>query len=70
MNADILPALIVFTFGLFVGTGIGLLLGFLLRQQKRDWQEMTRRQVIVNAVLIITCSAIAIAGLAYYAFFM
>lgn len=69
MTVDILSVLIVISFGLFTGTGIGLVLGFLAKTQTRDWREMTRRQISINAGLVLACSAICIAGLAWYVFF-
>ena len=69
MSADTLSILIAISLGVFAGTIAGLLLGYLLRTQKGDLHAMTRRQVSINAALILLCSALAIAGLAWYAFF-
>jgi hypothetical protein len=68
MAADLLTILIILSLGLFTGTGIGLLIGFLLKTQPRDWHAMTRRQLLVNAALVLACSAICIGSLAWYAF--
>ena len=66
---DALSILIVVSLGLFAGTGIGLVIGFLAKIQPADWRAITRRQVILNAALCIVCSAACIAGIGWYAFF-
>ena len=68
MNIDLLSGLIVVSVGLFFGTGAGLLTGYLLKTQKTDWREMTSRQILVNAGLVIACSVICTACFAWYAF--
>ncbi len=68
MSADLLSILIVVSLGLFFGTGAGLLLGYLLKVQERDWRRMSRRQILINAGLILVCSAGIITALAWYAF--
>jgi hypothetical protein len=67
MSADLLTILIVLTVGMFSGTVIGLLIGYLAHQQAPDWQAMTGRQKMANALLILGCSALCIAGIAWYA---
>ena len=51
MAVDTLSVLIVLSWGLFTGTGLGLVLGFLGKTQTGDWREMTRRQILMNAGL-------------------
>jgi ABC-type dipeptide/oligopeptide/nickel transport system permease subunit len=68
MTADTLSILIVTSFGLFVGTGIGLILGYLSKKQKTDLREMSRREILINFILVAACSVACIAGLAWYAF--
>ncbi|PKL64866.1 MAG: hypothetical protein CVV32_07275 [Methanomicrobiales archaeon HGW-Methanomicrobiales-3] len=68
MSADLLSILIVLTVGMFFGTIIGLLIGYLAHQQAPDWQSMSGRQRLINALLILGCSALCIAGIAWYAF--
>ncbi|MCK9579836.1 MAG: hypothetical protein M0Q92_05225 [Methanoregula sp.] len=68
MSADLLTVLIVLALGVFFGTVIGLFIGYLAQQQEQDWQAMTDRQKLVNAALVIGCSILCIAGLAWYAF--
>jgi hypothetical protein len=68
MAADLLTILIILSLGLFTGTGTGLLIGCLLKTQKRQWHEMTRRELLINAALVGACSAICIGGLAGYVF--
>lgn len=69
MSADTLSILIVVSLGLFAGTGTGLFLGYIFRVQEKDGRCMTRRQVSINAALVVLCTALATAGLAWYAFF-
>jgi len=67
MSADLLSILIVLTVGMFFGTIIGLLIGYLAHQQAPDWQTMTGRQQLVNGLLILGCSVLCVAGIAWYA---
>lgn len=67
MALDTLTILIVFTLGAFVGTCAGLLIGYCAKKQRRDWGAMARNEKLTNIVLIILCSAICIATLAWYA---
>ena len=68
MSADLLTILIILALGVFSGTILGLLIGYLAKQQKPDWQAMTGRQKLVNALLILGCSALCVSGIAWYAF--
>ncbi len=68
VNADLLSVSIVVTLGLFFGTTLGLLIGYLAKQQREDWLALTGRQIRINAALVIGCSAICIAIFAVYAF--
>ncbi len=68
MSADLLTILIILALGVFSGTIIGLLIGYLAKQQAPDWQAMTGRQKLANALLILGCSALCVAGIAWYAF--
>jgi len=67
MSTDLLTILIVLTVGMFFGAVIGLLIGYLAHQQAPDWPTMTGRQQLVNGLLILSCSALCIAGIAWYA---
>jgi hypothetical protein len=68
MTFDVTTILIVVSLGLFTGTGTGLIIGYLANLQKPDWHEMSRNEILANIALIVFCSAIVIAGLAWYAF--
>lgn len=68
MSADLLTILIILSLGVFFGTIIGLLIGYLAKQQMPDWQAMTGRQKLVNALIILGCSALCTGGIAWYAF--
>jgi uncharacterized membrane-anchored protein YhcB (DUF1043 family) len=56
---------IVILIGLLAGLVIGLLIGFLLKRQKPVWADMSRADRLFNVVLVMVCSAIFIAGLAF-----
>jgi len=66
MTMDLLTGLIIITLGAFGGTVLGLFIGYLVKMQKRDWKAMSRNEKLVNAALVIGCSALCIAGLAWY----
>lgn len=68
MAADVLTVLIIVSLGAFAGTAAGLLIGFLAGKQKKDWAEMDRNEKLINLALVIACSAICIASLAWYVF--
>jgi len=67
-NADVLSVLIVVSLGLIFGTMLGLLTGYLAKQQGGDTNALTIRQKRINAALVIGCSALCIAIFAVYAF--
>jgi ABC-type sugar transport system permease subunit len=65
MSTDFLSLAMVTVIGLMAGTAIGLFIGYLMKQQRSRWADMTGREKAVNIVLIVICSAICIAGLAW-----
>jgi hypothetical protein len=67
MTADMLTILIVVSLGLFTGTTAGLSIGYGAGKQKKDFQEMSGNGILTNLALVVICSALAIAGLAWYA---
>jgi hypothetical protein len=67
MTADVLTILIVVSLGLFTGTGVGLIIGYCTKKQKPDWREMSRNEILINLGLMVTCSAICVGSLAWYA---
>jgi len=66
MITDMFAILMVISLGAMAGTAIGLFIGFALRKQKREWSAMTRSEKSINISLIVVCSAVCIAGLAWY----
>ncbi len=66
MYANTFEILMMVALGTLVGTGIGLLIGFLAKQQKNEWSSMTRKEHIINIILVIVFCAIGIAGLGSY----
>ena len=66
MITDIFAILMVISLGAMAGTAIGLFAGFALKKQKSEWSAMTRSEKSINIYLVIVCSAVCIAGLAWY----
>jgi NADH:ubiquinone oxidoreductase subunit 5 (subunit L)/multisubunit Na+/H+ antiporter MnhA subunit len=69
MSASIFDILMAVAIGALAGTGIGLFIGFVTKQQRSEWSAMTRKQKIINIVLVLFFSVACIAGLAWYMFF-
>ena len=65
MTADFLSVGMVTVIGLMAGTAIGLFIGYLLKRQRSSWADMTGSEKAFNISLIMICSAICIAGLAW-----
>jgi hypothetical protein len=65
MYTDFLSVAMVVVIGLMAGTATGLAIGYLAGWQRPHWPDMTRREKTKNAVLVIACSAIYIAGLTW-----
>ena len=70
MTADTLSVLTILALGLFAGTALGLLTGWLTGAQKNAPAAMSRRDLAITISLVLACSAIITAALAYYAFVM
>jgi ABC-type antimicrobial peptide transport system permease subunit len=66
MITDIFAILMVISLGAMAGTAIGLVIGFALRKQKSEWSAMTSSEKSINISLIVVCSVVCIAGLAWY----
>ncbi|MFZ0004577.1 MAG: hypothetical protein WCC86_00930 [Methanoregula sp.] len=65
MSADFLSIGMVTVVGLMAGTAIGLFIGYLAKIQRSHWADMTGREKTLNMALILICSVICIAGLAW-----
>jgi NhaP-type Na+/H+ or K+/H+ antiporter len=65
MSTDFLSLAMVTIIGLMAGTAIGLFIGYLAKTQRSRWSDMTGREKAINIALIVTCSLICIAGLAW-----
>jgi hypothetical protein len=68
MTATLLDFLMILALGVLAGTGTGLLIGFIIGKQARDWTLMQRKDKITNTLLVLACSVIFIAVLAGYVF--
>ena len=66
MITDLFAILMVISLGAMAGTAIGLFVGFALKKQKSEWSAMTSSEKSINISLIIVCSLVCIAGLAWY----
>jgi len=65
MYTDFLSVAMVTVIGLMAGTAIGLVIGYLVKTQRPLWGDMTGREKAINIALVVICSAICIAGLAW-----
>ncbi|MGA2104666.1 hypothetical protein [Methanoregula sp.] len=65
MSADFLSIGMVTVIGLMAGTAIGLFIGYLAKMQQSHWVDMTGCEKTLNITLILICSVICIAGLAW-----
>lgn len=65
MSTDFLSLAMVTLIGLMAGTAIGLFIGYLMKIQRPNWTDMTVREKAANIALIVVCSLICIAALAW-----
>jgi hypothetical protein len=65
MSTDFLSLAMVTVIGLMAGTAIGLFIGYLAKMQRSHWADMTGREKAINITLIVICSVICIAALAW-----
>jgi heme/copper-type cytochrome/quinol oxidase subunit 2 len=68
MNATLLDLLMILSLGILAGTVTGLVIGFAVKKQKRDWSAMTAKDKTTTVLLILACSSIAVAALSWYLF--
>jgi hypothetical protein len=68
MNATPFDLLMILSLGLLAGTGTGLLIGFAVKKQKREWGAMPAKDKTITVLLILACSSTVIAALAWYLF--
>ena len=68
MTATLLDILMILSLGILAGTGTGLVIGFVARKQNRDRAAMQKKDMITNVLLVLVCSAIFSAVLAWYIF--
>jgi membrane protein DedA with SNARE-associated domain len=68
MSAPLLDYLMILSLGILAGTGAGVLIGFIAGKQRHGWVFMQKKDKIINILLILACSAIAVAALAWYVF--
>lgn len=66
MSASIFEVLMAVALGGLAGTGIGLFIGFVGKQQRSEWPAMTSKEKTISIVLVLVFSAVCIAGLAWY----
>jgi hypothetical protein len=66
MTGTLLEYLMILSLGILAGTGTGLFIGFIAGKQERDWTSMGKKDKITNLLLILVCSAIFMALLAWY----
>lgn len=65
MSNSVFSIAMVVLIGLLSGIIVGLLIGFLAKKQRPLWSDMTRTEKWINILLVVVCSAIFIAALAW-----
>lgn len=68
MTATLMDILMILSLGILGGTGTGLVIGFVARKQNRDRSVMQKKDMVTNVLLILVCSAVFSAVLAWYLF--
>ncbi len=63
MNA--FDILMVLSLGSLAGTGIGLTIGFLIKTRRNYTELPFRKEITLNLVLVLICSAVSIGCLAW-----
>ncbi|WP_321504426.1 hypothetical protein [uncultured Methanoregula sp.] len=66
MTGTLFEILMVIALGTFGGACFGLLIGYVARLQNPEWFLMSRREKYLNCTLVLVCSALCIAELAWY----
>jgi|WetSurMetagenome_2_1015567.scaffolds.fasta_scaffold01575_7 hypothetical protein len=66
MTPNLLEILIVIALGTLAGVSFGLITGYITGNQNTAWSLLTRRQKVVNLLLIVVCTAICITVLGWY----
>ena len=68
MTATLLDILMILSLGILAGTGTGLVIGFVARKQNREWSAIQKKDLITNVLLVLVCSAMFSAVLAWCIF--
>jgi hypothetical protein len=68
MTATLLDFLMIVSLSVLGGTGLGLLIGFIAKKQKRDWTAMQKQEKRTTFLLIAVCSVTIASVLAWYIF--
>jgi hypothetical protein len=58
--------LMVVALGTLAGTILGLTIGYLARLQQPLWEDMPRKEKLINIALVLFFSIVCTAGLAWY----
>jgi len=68
-SMDAFEILMVIALGSLAGTGIGIILGWLVNTQKREGSVSIRNDKNITIGLIVVCSFLCIAVIGYYSLF-
>jgi len=68
MTATLLDTLMILSLGILAGTGTGLVIGFFAQKQNREQAAMQKKDMVTNVLLILVCSVMFSAVLAWYIF--
>jgi ABC-type antimicrobial peptide transport system permease subunit len=66
MTATTFEILMVIALGSLAGTILGLGIGFITGNQKSPWSLLIPREKSINILLVVLCSVICVAALAWY----
>ena len=69
VSMDVFEILMAIALGSLAGTGIGILLGWLVNTQRKKESVSIRNDKIITIGLIIVCSFLCITVIGYYSLF-
>jgi hypothetical protein len=66
MRIEVFDILLAMALGLSGGSGIGIIVGYITRNQKNTWHAMSLKERTINIALAVFFCAIFCGGLGYY----
>jgi NADH:ubiquinone oxidoreductase subunit 5 (subunit L)/multisubunit Na+/H+ antiporter MnhA subunit len=68
MSEDFFAIMMIAALGLLAGAGIGIMTGYLTKNQKNEWCLMSSKEQNINIALILLFCAVCCGILGYYSF--